>query len=243
MPDNHVIEAVDEYCKRLSKALHKVPSPERDDFVREVRSHILERVNAKSEITAHALTEIFRAVGEPRELAAEYRTQAMLREATRDKASWLMRPWVLLRTTLRWGLTSLTGLVVFFVTLIGYGCTIVFYLCALLKPIFPSRIGLWLAAQHTLSLGYWNGRSSETEVYGLSVRPPISFVFGTLGPTDGPIRELLGYWLIPVGFLCGALFFIAITIFVRWLIGRFRRKQIWDAQISYVTSVPQSGRA
>jgi uncharacterized membrane protein len=240
---NNVTESVDEYCKRLWKALHNLPTPEREDFIREVRSHILERVEAEPEVTADVLTKIFRAVGEPKELASEYRTQAMLREATRSDAQWVLRPWVLLRATLRWGVTSIAGLVAFLVTVIGYGCAVVFYLCALLKPIFPTHIGLWLAAQHTLSLGYWNGRLSGAEVYGMSLRPPISFVLlGTLGPTGGPIRELLGYWIIPIGFLCGALFFLATSMFTRWFIARFNRRKKWTASPSHATSIPQSSQ-
>ena len=243
MSTNSVTESVDEYCKRLWKALHNLPTPEREDFVREVRSHILERVEAEPEVTAEVLTKIFRAVGEPKELASEYRTQTMLREATCSDAPWVLRPWVLLRATLRWGVTSIAGLVAFLVTVIGYGCTVVFYLCALLKPIFPTHIGLWLTAQHTLSLGYWNGRLLGAEVYGMSLRPPINFVvLGTLGPTEGPIRELLGNWLIPIGFLCGALFFLATSMFTRWFIARFNRRKKWTASLSHATSVPQSSR-
>ncbi len=240
MPTDDVIESIDEYCKRLWKALHKVPFPERDDLVREVRTHILERVEGEARVTPKILTEILRAVGEPKELAAEYRTQAMLREATRREPSWVLRPWVLLRATLRWALTSMAGLVAFLVTVIGYGCAAVFVFCALLKPVFPARIGLWLAPQHTLSLGYWNGHLSGTEVYGISVRPPVSFVLGTLGSTDGPIRELLGNWLIPVTIPCGALFFLATSIVARWFIARFNRKKKWNASLSYATSMTQS---
>lgn len=229
--NNDVIESVNEYCKRLWKALHKLPSAERDDFVREVRTHILERVEAEPRVMPEILTEILRAVGEPKELAAEYRTQGMLREATRRDAPWVLRPWVLLRATLRWGLTSMAGLVGFFAAVTGYGCAAVFLLCALLKPVFPARI-----------FGYWNGRLSGTELYGVSVRPPVSFVLGTIGSTDGPIRELLGNWLIPVSILCGALFFLATSIVAQSLIGRFTRKRKWNASLPYATSITQSGR-
>jgi hypothetical protein len=92
VPTNDVIESIDEYCKRLSKTLHKVPAQERDDLVREVRSHVLERVEAEPRITPEILAEILRAVGEPKELAAEYLTQTMLREATRGEALWVLRP-------------------------------------------------------------------------------------------------------------------------------------------------------
>ena len=242
MPNNDVIEAVDQYCRRLWKALHKLPSLESDDFVREVRSHILERIEAEPGVTPEILAGILQEVGEPRNLAVEYRTQAMLREVTREEARWVLRPWVLLRTTLRLGMTSITGLVAFLVTVIGYGCTIVFYLCALLKPFFPSRIGLWLAPQHTLSLGFWNGRLFATEIYGISVRAPFNFVLGTLSPTDGPVRELLGKWLIPVCFLCGAFFFLATSIVARWFIRRFKRKEKWSPPLSHSPSMVHSGR-
>jgi hypothetical protein len=236
-----VTESVDEYCKRLSKALHQLPTSEREDLIREVRSHILERVEARPEVTMEVLAKILREVGEPDELAAEYRTQAALREATRSEVTWVLRPWMLLRSTLSWGLTSVTGLVAFFVTVVGYGFALVFYLCALLKPFFPSRIGLWLAARHTLSLGYWNGRLTGTEFYGMSVRPPHSFVLlGTLGPTNGPIRELLGNWLIPVSFLCGAVFCLATTFVTRWFITRFRPKEKWSGPLLYASSMTRS---
>jgi len=240
---NSVIESVDEYCKRLWMALHKLPTAERDDFIREVRSHIVERVEAEPEVTAEVLTGIFRAVGEPKALAAEYQIQAMLRAATHSNAPWVLRPYVLLRTTLRWGVTSIAGMVAFLFTVIGYGCAVVFYLCALLKPVFPAHIGLWSAAQHTLTLGYWNGRFSGAEFYGISVRSPTSFVlFGTLGPTGGPVHELLGNWLILFGFLCGALFFLATSMVVRWFIARFSRRKKWTASLSHATSIPQSSR-
>jgi uncharacterized membrane protein len=232
MPANDVTGAAEQYCRRLWKALQKVPSPEREEIVREVRSHILERVEAEPKITQEVLAKILQAVGDPKELAAEYRTQAMLRQATRSRS-----PWVLLRATLRWAAKSLAGFVAFLATAMGYGCAAVFFLCALLRPVFPSRIGLWLAPQRTLSFGYWNGRLSGAELYGISVRPPFSFVLGTLGPTDGPVRELLGVWFIPVGVLCGALSLLATSIVARWLIRKFSRKKRWNASLGYAEPI------
>jgi hypothetical protein len=224
-------------------ALHKLPTAERDDFIREVRSHILERVEAEPEITADGLAAIFRAVGEPKELAAQYRTQTMLREATRSDVPWVRRPWILLLATLRWAVTSVAGVVAFFATVIGYGSALVFYLCALLKAVFPSHIGLWLIGQHMIGLGYWNGHISGAEVYGMSVRPPHTFVLvGTPGPVDGPVSELLGYWIIPLGFLCGLVFLVATSLVARWFIARFNRGRKWNASLSYETSVPHSSR-
>jgi len=189
---------------------------------RNVRSHILERVEAEGQDVG----AILQAVGDPKHLASEYETQALLRHAVKSQS-----PWVLLRTTRRWAMTGVAGTVAFLVTLVGYGSATVFYLCALLKPLFPSRIGLWLAPQQTLTFGYWNGRLSGTELYGVSVRPPGSLVLGTLGPTDGPVRELLGYWVVPVGVVGGVLLVLATTLVTRWLVVRFGQR---NASLSLV---------
>jgi uncharacterized membrane protein len=229
------VDPVDQYCNRLLKALRKMPASEREETVKEVRSHILDRIEAEPEMTDQILTEILRSVGDPKELAAEYRTHALLRHATYSRS-----PLVLLRATLRWGAKSVTGFVAFLAATIGYGCALVFLLSAFLKPIFPSRIGVWLAARHTICFGYWNGGVSKTELYGISVRPPVSFVLGTLGPTDGPVRELLGAWLSPVGVFCGVTCFLATSLIVRSLVRRFSQKKEWMPSLSYAKpkSVP-----
>lgn len=223
------LDAVDQYCNRLLKALQQMPAAERNDVVNEVRSHILDRVEAEPKMTDQLLAEILRSVGDPKELAVEYRTQAILRQATRSKS-----PLVLLRATLRWGARSVIGVVAFFATVIGYGCAAGFLLSAFLKPIIPSRIGLWLAgtSQHTFCFGYWNGQVSQAELYGISVRPPASFVFGTLGPTEGPVRELLGAWLSPVGVLCGVICLLATSLITQWFIKRFSQKKQWTPSLS-----------
>ena len=230
MPLDDVMNAVDEYCNRLWKALHKLPGSERDEIVREVRGHILERVEAEPKVTEQVLTEILRAVGDPKELASEYKGYAVLRQATHSRS-----PWVLLRAMLRWAATSVVGLMAFLATVIGYGCGTVFFLSAFLKPMFPSRIGLWLAPQHTLCFGYWNGQVSGTVLYGISVRPP-ALVLGTLGPTDGPVRELLGAWLSPVAVFCGVLCFLATSLVARWFIAKFKPKSKRCASFPYAVS-------
>ncbi len=96
MPLDDVTNTVDEYCNRLWKALHKLPGSERDEIVREVRGHILERLDAGPKVTEQVLTEILRAVGDPKELASEYEGYAALRQATHSRS-----PWVLLRAMRR----------------------------------------------------------------------------------------------------------------------------------------------
>lgn len=207
---------IDQYLSSLRKALSGVPAVEKEDMIQEMRSHIVERIRAEGQATEDVVRRVLSAVGDPKELASQYRTESMLRYAARSKS-----PWVLLRSTLRWGTTGIAGFVAFAVTLTGYGCAAVCYLSALLKPVFPDRVGLWLSPERTLTLGYWNGRLSGTEVYGISVRAPLSFVLGTLSPTNGPVRELLGPWLFPVSLLAGLVFVMVTTYFTRWYIRKF----------------------
>ncbi len=231
MSADDVMKAVDGYCNRLWKALHKLPGAEREEIVREVRSHIVERVEAESKVTEQVLTEILEAVGDPKALASEYKAQAVLRQATHSRS-----PWVLLRATLHWATTSVVGVVALLAAVIGYGCGTVFFLSGFLKPIFPSRIGLWLAPQRTLCFGYWNGHLSGTALYGISVRPPADFVLGTLGPTDGPVRELLGAWLSPVAVFCGVLCLLGTSLVARWFIAKFKPKSKRCASFPYAVS-------
>jgi hypothetical protein len=207
---------VTQYLVRLEKAFRHVAPAERDELVEEVRSHVLERMEAAPRVTEQVVNDILRALGDPKELASQHKTEAMLRRAVGSRS-----PWVLLRSTMRWATTGTAGLIALLVVTTGYGSAAVCYLSVFLKPLFPARVGLWLRPEHTLTLGYWDGRFSGTEVYGISVRPPFSFVLGTLSPTEGPVRELLGPWMYPVGLLCGGLFVIATTLLTRWFIRRF----------------------
>jgi uncharacterized membrane protein len=211
---------IDEYLAILRNALDDVPTAERDEMIEEIRSHILERIEAERQVTGEVIDQVLQAVGDPKELASQYRTEAMLRRAARSRS-----PWVLLRSTLRWAMTGIAGVLAFLIALVGYGCAAVSWLCLLLKPFFPGRIGLWLSPERTVTLGYWNGRFSGTEVYGIAVRPPFSFALGTLSATNGPVREALGTWLYPVSVLCGLLFVLLTTWFTRWFITKFGERK------------------
>jgi hypothetical protein len=173
-------------------------------------------VEAEKEPGPHSIGQILAAVGDPEELAAEWTTDLVLRRAATSRS-----PWRLLTATLRWATRGLAGFAAFVLTLAGYTSAATFYVCAFVKPFFPSRIGLWLGPEGTLAFGYWNGHTVGAEIYGIAVRPPASFVLGTLSATNGPVRELLGPWFVPVGILCGALALVVTTLVARWWIVRF----------------------
>jgi len=215
----NVTGEINQYLERMRKALNALPSADRDEIVEEIRSHILERMEAEGHTSEQSIREILQAVGDPDELASEYKTEAMLRRAVTS-----ISPWVLLRSMMRWAMTGFAGFIAFVLTLTGYACAAVCYLCGLLKPVFPTHIGLWLTPDHMITLGYRAGNLSP-RMYGISVKPPISFVLGTLGPAEGPARELLGPWLFPFTLLCGVIFVFVTTRFARWLIKKFGQRK------------------
>lgn len=207
--------SVDDYLDRLKKGLRRLPEPEREELVEEIHGHLLERLGARGSTDERSLDEVLRAVGDPAALARQCETEALLRCAATSRS-----PWLLLRTTLRWAGRGVTGVFALLVTVSGYGSALVCYLCAVAKPLFPSRIGMWLTPGHAITIGYWSGRL-PSELLGLSVGPPGGFVvFGTFGPTAGPVRDLLGPWLTPAGVLAGFFLALATTWCARLLIRR-----------------------
>jgi hypothetical protein len=215
-PTDSETAAIEQFLARLGRAFDHMPAAERDEMVAEARGHLLERLEAEPD-AADAVGRALRAFGDPEELAAQHRTATLLRRAAASRS-----PWTVVRGALRWARTSVAGFVTFLLMVAGYGSAAVCYLSVFLKPILPERIGLWLRQeQQILTLGYWDGRLAGSHVYGISVRPPASFVLGTLSPTEGPMRELLGPWLFPVGVVVGGLFVIATTLATRWAIRRY----------------------
>ncbi len=217
MRKSDVEARIEKYLSDLRRALIKPPVAEKEDMLQEIRCHIVERVEAYGEVNEDLLNQILDQVGDPKQLASQYKTSAMLQRAAKSRS-----PWVLLSTTFRWATTGVAGVVALLIAVIGYGAATASSLCFLLKPFFPSRIGLWLSPEHTLTLGYWNGKLVSTEIYGFAFRPPFEFVvLGTLGSTNGPVREMLGPWIYPVCLLGALLLLLATTYFTRWFMRRF----------------------
>ncbi len=214
MPSIDQGDAIESYLERLRKGLRHVPAEERDEMIAEIRSHVVDRVEAAGDDPG-ALERVLGAVGDPGELAAQFDIDALLRRAAASRS-----PWVLLRTTGRWAGRGVSGLLALLLAVLGYGSALVCYVCAIVKPLFPSHIGVWLTPEHALTVGYWSGRL-PSELIGLSAGPRGGFaVLGTFGPTQGPVRELLGLWLTPAGIVAGFLCAFVTTSLVRLLIRR-----------------------
>lgn len=189
-PDVTTADTIDRYLLRFRMALTGVK--DKEEFVSEIRSHIVERLEDTSRPLHEVVEQTLAGLGAPEILATRYRTEGLL-----ERASTTMSPLLLLRATMRWAMTGVRGFFAFWVLFLGYFTAGAFYVCAILKPFFPDRVGL-----------FWGPYE-----YGLGVR----------AGSEPPSTELLGMWFPPVALALGCLFIIGTTQFVRWMISKRRR--------------------
>jgi len=109
---------------------------------------------------------------------------------------------MVLRGVFFWAMLSLKGFVVLTLCLIGYMFGAAFFIAALAKPFNPQAVGPWMTSPDSYSL--------------------------MLGMTDSPRhgRELLGWFLIPVGCSLGGGTILLTTHFGLWCIRRFQRARV-----------------
>jgi hypothetical protein len=181
---------IDAYLTRLRRALAALPAAEVADIVREIHGHILERAEAAQPLDEAALARILGALGNPEDIGSLYQSRAMVARARVSTS-----PLLILATTIRWARKSLGGLVAFFLGVFGYTLGICLVLSAILKWFHPDRVGLWVGPN----------------VWNLSM--------GMLTVAERArdhAHEVLGWWLIPFGFISGPLFLLLTTLILRW---------------------------
>ena len=183
------------YLYVLERALRaSVSGPLADDAVREVESHIRERV---SESTAtpnerDALETILTRLGAPSTVARAYSLELMMEEAATSG-----RLVAVVRSVFHAGAR---GIGAFFTALLfftGYSVGVGFIVIAVLKPIFPGNVGLWL-----------NG----------------GVQFGAQFPAPEGVTPLGGYWLIPICMVVGLGVLVFTHLSARRWITRLRER-------------------
>jgi hypothetical protein len=185
-------DRMERYLLRFRLALGSTPEAEKKEILSDIRCHIAERV-AESELPAEeALAQTLDALGTPESLAQTYRAEGLLNRAAAGSS-----PWLLVRATFVWALTGIEGFFALLALFFGYVTAVSFLACAVLKPIFPDRVGMW-------------------------VDPPL-FTIGIHSPSLHPAHELLGYLIIPLGLVAGSSLLVLTTRCGRWLIRRFAR--------------------
>ncbi len=167
---------IEEYLGTLRGLLRGVNEQDTHEFVEELRSHIQDKISSSGEMTPVVVEEVLAALGNPAELAREFRTSVLLIGAEKSNS-----PIQILPILFRWTSLSLTGLFVSLGAIGGYFVGGVLFICAMLKPFYPDTAGLWAFHDVTGDLN-------------LSLR---------LGSANPPAsaHELLGWWIVPIGVL------------------------------------------
>ena len=110
------------------------------------------------------------------------------------KARASLSPRLVMRGIQRWSAFSAWGFVLFVLGVVGYATGFSLMLSAIAKVISPHEVGAWLHGG--------------------------SFSIGTT--SDPGAREILGWWLVPLGLSVGALVVFGTTRLLRWTL-RFAR--------------------
>jgi len=192
-------QKIDVYLNRIRERLRGLRAEERHEILEELRGHIMEKAAAGG-MTGAAVDAALESLGRPEELAREYVTDELLARAEVSRS-----PLRILDSLFRWASLSIAGFFVLLGAITGYFLGVVFLLVAALKPFHPETAGLWASrdASGNLSLSVHMG-------------------FG-YAPVSG--REVLGWWIVPIGLLSGCLLVILTTRFGLWCARIYRKSR------------------
>jgi uncharacterized membrane protein len=115
-------------------------------------------------------------------------------DALMARARSSLSPRVVMRGVHRWSTVSAWGFALFIIGVVGYATGGALILAGVGKIFAPSQIGAWVGL-HSFDIGVNN---------------------------DPSAREVLGWWLVPVGVVGGSLLMMATTRALRWTL-RFAR--------------------
>jgi hypothetical protein len=191
-------QKVDEYLTQVRQHLRGLHREQVVEITAELRSHILERASIAGQLNVAGVNAALEALGSPEELARDFAKDAVLARAEFSRS-----PLRLLSSVFEWASLSLAGFVVLVGAITGYFLAAIFVLVALLKPFHPAAAGLWALRQ---SPG--------------DVELSLHMGFGT-APGNG--REVLGWWIVPLGLVIGSGLAVLTTRFALWCARMYRR--------------------
>jgi hypothetical protein len=194
---NQKIEA---YLAKLRAQFRSFNDQQVAEIVAELRSHILDKLEIAGDATPSQVDTILAALGTPEELAGQYVTDNVLARAEVSRS-----PLRILASLFRWASLSVAGFFVLLGSVLGYFFGAVFILVALLKPFHPQTAGLWL-------LHHATGDSEFSFRMG----------FGTV-PAG---RDLLGWWIVPLGLLAGCALVTGTTRLALWCARQYRKSGV-----------------
>ena len=189
-------QKIETYLKRVRNGLRGLPAEEVSDILNELRTHIMERLELAPGPPESAVDTVLQSFGRAEKIAALYVSESLVLRAESSRT-----PWTVLRSLFYWSTLSIVGFFVFCICLIGYSFGICFFLAAIMKPFHPQGVGLWY-------------QGPDTGHFSLHV--------GGFAPHTGEERELLGWWLVPIGCSLGGGTILLTTQFALWSLRRLR---------------------
>ena len=165
---------LDTYLAQVGRRLNGLPEAEARETLAELRSHVLDR--AAGDLSPASVEAAIAALGSPRDVARLNVTERVATHVEADRS-----PISVVRAIGRLAGLSLYGFFAFLVTLTGYMTAAAFLITAAVKPFLPKQAGLW-----------WITRADD----------PLTFSLGVVDHAPAG-RELLGWWIIPLGIAVG----------------------------------------
>jgi hypothetical protein len=199
-PD-HAKQKIEAYLAKLRAQLRGFNDQQVAEIVAELRSHTIDKLAISGDaVTPAQVDAILAALGTPEELANQYITDNLLARVEVSRS-----PLRILDSLFRWASLSVAGFFVLISSVLGYFFGAVFILVAILKPFHPQTAGLWLLHDAT-------GDAEFSFRMGFSSTPP-----------DG--RDLLGWWIVPLGILAGCALVTLTTRFALWCARQYRKSR------------------
>lgn len=171
------VRVIADYVRRLRWSLQAIPAEDRDGLVREIESHLTDSLAAGRETLDAAIASMW----PPHALAARYVQEFRLAGALgQDRAPPLIQA-LLIRSG-----RSMAAFGGVLAAMLLYLFALCFAAVAIVKPLFPSHVGLWSLPQGS--------------AFGILTDPPAA-------------PEMMGLWVLPIA-LAGALACYALATLV-----------------------------
>ncbi len=188
---------IEEYLVALRKQLRELIDDDVNDIVEEIRFHIVDK--SSDDASPEIVLATLTALGTPEELAGRYRTDELMRRAQSSRS-----PVTRLQSLFHWATLSMAGVIVFAISVIGYCLGGGLVIAGVLKILNPHNTGLWKTHYPDGSWSLGAGSGSQ--------------------PGHG--KELLGWWLVPIGLILGSVLLLLTFQFGDWCLRRFWRPRV-----------------
>lgn len=136
--EKEIKHAVDGYLKRLGWSLGELPQHERDEIIKEIRSHLLDRFQASE--TEEEFQRILDEFGPPEIYARSFLEGYEVAVALASGS-----PWQMLKQNFRMMDHGFKLALTFVGLALLYGASIAFFIGGFLKFFFPENIGFWVS--------------------------------------------------------------------------------------------------